>query len=289
MPLSVLQDDQDRRRPLSAHTPTRRTTITDIAARKGGEPVVVLTCYSASMAQTLDPHVDMLLVGDSLGNVLYGLDNTLAVTLDMMINHGAATVRGSKKACVVVDLPFGSYQESKEQAFRSAARVLAESGCSAVKLEGGAEMAETVEFLTRRGVPVMGHVGLMPQSVHTAGGFRAHGRDEAEAARILADAKAIADAGAFSIVLEGTVEPVSRRIAEEVPAVIIGIGASPACDGQVLVTDDVLGLFTGFKPKFVKRYAELAVQVGDVARAYADDVRARRFPGPEHCFGVKKS
>ncbi|MGC2857008.1 3-methyl-2-oxobutanoate hydroxymethyltransferase [Novispirillum sp. DQ9] len=273
---------------MSAHTPTKRTTITDIAARKGADPVVVLTCYSAPMAQILDPHVDVLLVGDSLGNVVYGLETTLAVTLDMMINHGAATVRGSKKACVIVDLPFGAYQESKEQAFRSAARLMAETGCSGVKLEGGAEMAETVEFLTRRGVPVMGHVGLMPQSVHTAGGFRAHGREEAEAARIIADAKAIAEAGAFSIVLEGTVEPVSRRIAEEVPAVIIGIGASPACDGQVLVTDDVLGLFTTFKPKFVKRYANLAEQVSEAARAYAEEVRARQFPAPEHCFGVKK-
>lgn len=274
---------------MSAHTPTRRTTITDIAARKGGEPVVVLTCYSASMAKTLDPHVDMLLVGDSLGNVLYGLDTTLAVTLDMMIAHGAATVRGSQKACVIVDLPFGVYQESKEQAFRSAARLMAETGCSGVKLEGGAEMAETVEFLTRRGIPVLGHVGLMPQSVHTAGGFRAHGRDEAEAERIVADARAISDAGAFAIVLEGTVEPVSRRVAEETPAVIIGIGASPACDGQVLVTDDAMGLFTGYKPKFVKRYADLAGQVSEAAAAYAAEVRARQFPAPEHCFGVKKS
>lgn len=275
---------------MSAQTSTRRTTITDIAARKGtAEPVVCLTCYTAPMAKFLDPHVDLLLVGDSLGMVLYGLDTTLGVTLDMMINHGAATVRGSSKACVIVDMPFGSYQESKEQAFRNAARIMAESGCSGVKVEGGEELAETIEFLTRRGIPVMGHVGLKPQSVHTAGGFRAHGRSEAEAAQVMADAKAVSDAGAFSIVLEGTVEPLAQRIVAETPTVIIGIGASPACDGQVLVTEDVLGLFTDFKPKFVKRYAELSVQVGEAARAYAEDVRARRFPGPEHCFGAKKS
>jgi 3-methyl-2-oxobutanoate hydroxymethyltransferase len=207
----------------------------------------------------------------------------------MMINHGAATMRGSSKACVIVDMPFGSYQESKEQAFRNAARVMAETGCSGVKVEGGAELAETVSFLTHRGIPVMGHVGLMPQSVHAAGGFRAHGRSEAEAAKVLADAHAISDAGAFSIVLEGTVEPLAQRIAAEVPTVIIGIGASAACDGQVLVTEDVLGLFTDFKPKFVKRYAELSLPIGEAVQAYADDVRARRFPGPEHCFGVKKS
>jgi len=274
---------------VSAQTPTRRTTITDIAARKGAEPVVCLTCYSAPMAQFLDPHVDLLLVGDSLGMVLYGLNTTLGVTLDMMINHGAAAMRGSSKACVIVDMPFGTYQESKEQAFRNAARLMAEAGCSGVKIEGGAELAETVAFLTQRGIPVMGHVGLKPQSVHAAGGFRAHGRSDAEAAKVLADAHAISDAGAFSIVLEGTVEPLAQRIAAEVPTVIIGIGASAACDGQVLVTEDVLGLFTDFKPKFVKRYAELSLPVGEAVRAYADDVRARRFPGPEHCFGVKKS
>lgn len=273
---------------MSAQAPQRRTTITDIAARKGAEPVVCLTCYTAPMAQFLDPHVDLLLVGDSLGMVVYGMDTTLGVTLDMMIAHGKAAMRGSRRACVIVDMPFGTYQESKEQAFRNAARVMAETGCAGVKVEGGQELAETVAFLTARGIPVMGHVGLMPQSVNTAGGFRAHGRSEAEAEKVMADARAVSDAGAFSIVLEGTVEPLARRITEAVPTVIIGIGASPACDGQVLVTEDVLGLFADFKPKFVKRYADLSEQVGAAAQAYAEDVRARRFPGPEHCFGVRK-
>jgi 3-methyl-2-oxobutanoate hydroxymethyltransferase len=273
---------------MSAQTSLKRKTVRDILARKGGEPVVVLTAYTHSMAQRLDDLVDILLVGDSLGNVIYGLDTTLAVTVDLMVAHGAAVVRGARQAMVVVDLPFGSYQESKEQAFRTAARVMAETGCSAVKLEGGLELAETVSFLTERGIPVMGHVGLKPQQVHMAGGFRAHGRDATEAERIRADAHAIARAGAFAIVIEGTVEALSRDLTEEVAAVTIGIGASPACDGQVLVIDDILGLFSDFTPKFVKRYADLGTAAREAAAAYAADVKARRFPGPEHCFGVKK-
>lgn len=273
---------------MSAQTSLKRVTAPDIRARKGAEPVVCLTCYTAPMAQFLDPHVDLLLVGDSLGNVVYGLDTTLAVTLDMMIAHGAATVRGSTRALVVVDLPFGSYQESKEQAFRAAARVMQETGCGAVKLEGGEEMAETVDFLVQRGIPVMGHVGLRPQMVHTAGGFRAHGRQQAEADQVRADARAIDQAGAFGIVLEGTVEPLARQIVEEVQAPVIGIGASPACDGQVLVTEDILGLFSDFKPKFVKRFADLGAEVEKAAASYAAEVKARSFPAPEHCFGVKK-
>jgi 3-methyl-2-oxobutanoate hydroxymethyltransferase len=274
---------------VSAEGLQRRQTATAIRARKGGEPIVCLTAYTAPMAHWLDPHVDLLMVGDSLGMVLYGFDSTLPVTLDMMIAHGGAVVRGSERAFVVVDMPFGSYQESPSQGFRSAARVMAESGCGGVKLEGGVEMAETVAFLTSRGIPVMGHVGLTPQSVNSLGGYRSRGHDQAEAARILADAKAIAEAGAFSLVVEGTVEPLARRISEAIAIPTIGIGASPACDGQVLVTDDLLGLFAEFTPKFVKRYAELGEAVASAAASYAADVRARRFPGPEHCFQPRKA
>lgn len=273
---------------VSAHGAKRRTTVTDIAARKGGEPIVCLTAYSAPMAKFLDPHVDMLLVGDSLGMVVYGMETTLNVSLDMMINHGAAVVRGSQNASVIVDMPFGSYQESREQAFRNAARLLAETGAASVKLEGGVEMADTIRFLTERGVPVMGHVGLKPQAVHAAGGFRAHGRDEAEAARVMADARAVADAGAYAMVVEGVVEALAREITQAVPCPTIGIGGSPACDGQVLVTEDLLGLFADFKPKFVKRYADLGGEVDRAAAAFAAEVKSRAFPGPEHCFGVKR-
>ena len=218
--------------------------------------------------------------------VLYGLEDTLPVTLDMMIAHGAAVVRGSKRAAVIVDLPFGSYQESPQQAFRASARVMAETGASGVKLEGGREMAETVAFLAQRGIPVLGHVGLKPQSVHSLGGYRARGRAEREAEAILNDARAIAEAGAFAMVVEGTVEPLARAITKSVSVPTIGIGASPACDGQILVTEDVIGLFGAFTPKFVKRYAELGDAVAEAAQRYAEDVRERRFPGPEHTFGA---
>jgi 3-methyl-2-oxobutanoate hydroxymethyltransferase len=263
----------------------KRRTVGDFV--KGGAPIVGLTAYTAPIAQLLDRHVDFLLVGDSVGMVVYGFETTVPVTPEMMIAHGAAVVRGSSRALIVVDLPFGSYQESREQAFRTAARIIAETGCAAVKLEGGAEMAETVRFLVERGVPVMGHIGLMPQSVNAAGGFKVQGRDQHQAEHVAADAAAIAEAGAFSLVIEGTVEPVARAITEAVSIPTIGIGASPACDGQILVTEDVLGLFTQFKPRFVRRYAELAPLVMAAAAEYAADVRARRFPGPEHCFGTK--
>jgi 3-methyl-2-oxobutanoate hydroxymethyltransferase len=263
----------------------KRRGIGDLT--KGGAPIVGLTAYTAPIARLLDPHVDFLLVGDSVGMVVYGFDSTLPVTVEMMIAHGAAVMRSSSQALVVVDLPFGDYQESREQAFRTAARIMAETGCGAVKLEGGAEMADTVRFLTERGVPVMGHVGLMPQSVNAAGGFKVQGRGQQQAQRVSGDAAAIADAGAFSLVIEGTIEPVARAITEAVPVPTIGIGASPMCDGQILVTDDVLGLFTQFKPRFVRRYAELAPLIAKAAEEYATDVRARRFPGPEHCFGIK--
>ena len=261
----------------------------ELHRRKGAGRIVALTAYTAPMARRLDPHVDMLLVGDSLGMVVYGLPSTLGVTLDMMIAHGAAVVRATTHACVVVDLPFGAYQESPEQAFRAAARVLCETGAAAVKIEGGTPMAATVRFLVERGVPVCGHVGLMPQSVNAAGGFRATGRDDEDAARVEADARAVAEAGAFAVVVEGTVEPVARRITEALSTPTIGIGASAACDGQILVTEDVLGLFDAFKPRFVRRYAELGDRVTEAVAAYASDVRAGRFPGPENLFQPRRS
>ena len=265
-----------------------RITVPAIRARKGAEPIVCLTAYTTPMAQRLDPHCDLLLVGDSLGMVVCGMESTLAVTVDMMINHGKAVMRGSSNACVIVDLPFGSYQESKEQAFRTASRILAETGCAGVKLEGGAELADTVEFLSQRGIPVMAHIGLMPQQVNTMGGFKSQGRGEEAAAKVIADAKAVAKAGAFSVVVEGTVEAVARLITTEIDIPTIGIGASVACDGQVLVTEDILGLFSDFTPKFVKRYADLGDQVSKAVESYATEVRNRQFPTDDHCFGVTK-
>jgi 3-methyl-2-oxobutanoate hydroxymethyltransferase len=266
--------------------------VRDIAARKvpghvTDEPVVCITAYTAPMARFLDKHVDLLLVGDSVGMVVYGMETTLGVTLDMMIAHGQAVMRGSSQACVIVDMPFGTYQASPADAFTACARVMKETGCAGVKLEGGAEMAKTVRFLTERGIPVMGHVGLMPQAVNQLGGYRARGRTNEEAAKIIADAEAIARAGAFSVVVEGTIDPVARSITEAIEVPTIGIGASPACDGQVIVAEDILGLFGAFTPKFVKRYAELGEDVSKAVEKYAADVRARRFPGPEHIFGAK--
>ena len=266
----------------------QRVTVPELRDRKGGEPIVALTAYTAPQAKILDPHVDVLLVGDSLGMVVYGLDSTLGVTLDMMIAHGAAVRRGSERACVIVDMPFASYQESPSQAYRNAARVMAETGCAGIKLEGGVEMAPTVEFLVRRSIPVMGHVGLMPQSVHAYGGFKVQGRAEDDGRAIVEDARAVAEAGAFSMVVEGVIEPVGGEITDLVPVPTIGIGASPRCDGQVLVTEDAVGLFSDFTPRFVRRYADLGDALDEAAAAYARDVRARRFPGPEHCFGVPK-
>ncbi|MCW8835820.1 MAG: 3-methyl-2-oxobutanoate hydroxymethyltransferase [Rhodospirillales bacterium] len=272
---------------MSTPVKTKGLTIPGIRARKGGEPIVSLTAYTTPMAKLLSPHVDFLLVGDSLGMVLYGMESTLGVTLDMMIAHGRAVTRGAPGCPVIIDMPFGSYEESPETAFRNCARVMSETGAAGIKLEGGVAMAETIAFLSRRGIPVLGHIGLMPQSVNTAGGFRAHGRTEQEAAGILDDAKAVANAGAFGMVVEGTVESLARTVTETVPVPTIGIGASPACDGQILVTEDVVGLFNDFTPKFVKRYAELSSGVSEAVAAYAADVRARRFPAMEHCFGVK--
>ncbi|MCW8914386.1 MAG: 3-methyl-2-oxobutanoate hydroxymethyltransferase [Magnetovibrio sp.] len=269
----------------------RRLTVPDIRARKrrdGAEPLVCLTAYTVLTARLLDAHTDLLLVGDSLGMVLYGLDTTVGVTMDMMVAHGQAVMRGAKRSCVVVDMPFGSYQESPEVAFRNAARIMKEVGCAAVKIEGGVEMAPTVKFLSERGIPVLGHVGLMPQSVNTAGGFKAQGRDDEAAEKIVQDAKALEQAGAFAVVVEGTMEHIARRITDEISVPTIGIGGSPACDGQILVTEDMAGLFTEFKPKFVKRYMDLGGGLAEAARQYADEVRTGAFPADEHCFGVKK-
>ena len=264
-----------------------RMTAPQIRQCKGGEPLVVLTAYSAPMASILDPFVDIFIVGDSVGMVLYGMESTLGVSLEMMIGHGAAVVRGSQKACVTVDMPFGSYQESKSQAFRNAAKVMKRTGCDAIKLEGGEEMAETISFLTTRGIPVMGHVGLMPQSVNSLGGYRARGRGKAEATKIISDARAIADAGVFSLVVEGVVEPLAKEITNAVAVPTIGIGASALCDGQVLVTEDMLGLFNEFTPSFVKRFADLGLAVAKAAEAYSKEVRQRHFPGAVHCFNPK--
>jgi len=265
-----------------------RITVSDIQARKGGAPIVCLTAYSKPMAQWLDPHMDLLLVGDSLAMVIYGMETTRGVTLDAMINHGAAVMRGSERACVVVDLPHGTYEDSPEQAYASARRVLDETGVQAVKLEGGVDKAETIRHLTDRGIPVLGHIGLLPQKAENRGGFRIQGRDDEGWKRVMADGKALAESGAFAIVIEGTVEALAREITETVTVPTIGIGASPGCDGQILVTDDALGLFSDFTPSFVKRYAELGEEINRAAQAYAADVRARSFPGLEHCFGVPK-
>lgn len=266
----------------------KRLNAADITALKGNRPIVSLTAYTTPMAKLLDPHCDLLLVGDSLGMVLYGLSTTVGVTMEMMIGHGQAVMRGTEQACVIVDMPFGSYQESKEQAFRNAARIMMECRCDGVKLEGGEEMAETVHFLTTRGIPVMGHVGLMPQQVNASGGYRSLGRTNAEADKIQRDAAAISQSGAFSMVVEGTIEPLARDISASVPIPTIGIGASPACDGQVLVVDDMLGVFTDFKPRFVKHFASLAPLISKAAEDYAAEVKARSFPGPEHTFQMKK-
>lgn len=266
---------------------TRQITPPAIQARKGGAPIVCLTSYTASMTALVDPHVDLILVGDSLAMTIYGMTSTVGVSVDTMIAHGRAVAKTARHACVVVDLPFGSYEESPAQAFRTAARVMAETGCAAVKLEGGAEMAETIRFLTHRGVPVMAHIGLTPQSVNALGGYGVRGRGETEAAAILADALDVAGAGAFSVVIEKTAEPLSREISARIAIPTIGIGASAACDGQILVIDDVVGLFTDFRPKFVKRYAETARAIEAAIQAYAADVANRRFPGPEHVFPTR--
>jgi len=266
--------------------PRKRLTVPAIRARKGREPLVMLTAYTVRTAQLLDPHCDMLLVGDSLGQVIYGLPSTVPVTLEMMAAHAAAVVRGSYQSLVVVDMPFGSYEASPEQAFLSAARLMKESGAAAVKLEGGEAMAPTVRFLTERGIPVMGHVGLTPQAVNLLGGYGARGRSDEEAAKIVGDAQAVAAAGAFSVVIEGVVEPIAIEITRTIACPTIGIGASAECDGQVLVAEDMLGLFER-TARFVKRYDDLAGRIGAAAEAYAGEVRSRAFPGAEQVYAPK--
>jgi len=268
---------------MSASSPTRPVLPPDILARKGGVPLVVLTAYTTPVARMVDPHCDIVLVGDSVGMVLHGLASTLGVTMEMMILHGRAVARGLSKAMMVIDMPFGSYEQSPAQAFANAARLMAETGAVAVKLEGGAHMADTIGFLTARGVPVMAHVGLTPQAVNTLGGYKVVGRD-AEADRVFTDARAVEAAGAFSVVLEKVPVGLAERITRAIDIPTIGIGAGVDCDGQVLVVDDMLGLFTDFRPKFVKRYGELGAAADTAIAAYAADVRSRSFPGPEHGF-----
>ena len=271
--------------PEIVNTPTRKTAPlpADIQARKGGTPIVSLTAYTTPMAQMIDAHCDFVLVGDSLGMVLHGLPSTLGVTLDMMILHGQAVARGLQKAMLVVDMPFGSYEESPVQAFRNCSRVMRETGAAAVKLEGGRHMADTIAFLTTRGVPVMAHIGLTPQSVNTLGGYKVQGRGD-QAETLIADAHAVSDAGAFSLVLEKVPASQADRITAEISIPTIGIGASPGCDGQILVVDDILGLFTAFRPKFVKRFANLGVEIEAAVASYAAEVRERRFPAAKHLF-----
>ena len=288
--MSTFTMDTATSRATPSPVPGKRVTVPAIRARKIGgttaDPIVMLTAYTMRMAQLLDPHCDLLLVGDSLGQVIYGLPSTVPVTLDMMCNHGAAVVRGSWHALVAVDMPFGSYEASPEIAFASAARIMKESGCAAVKLEGGEAIAPTIEFLSKRGVPVIAHVGLTPQAVNQLGGYGARGRSDAEAAYILLDAKAVSDAGAFCMVVEGVLDTIADAITAAVPIPVIGIGASARCDGQVLVTEDMLGLFER-TPRFVKRYDDLAARITLAAETYASEVRARAFPTTEQIYKAK--
>lgn len=264
-------------------TPIRRVTAPQIRARKGGEPIVSLTSYHAHTAALVEKHADFILVGDSVGMVMHGMENTTGVTLDLMILHGQAVVRGTERALIVVDMPFGSYEESPAIAFRNATRIMKETQCGAVKLEGGAQMAETIRFLVERGVPVMAHTGLTPQSTHVMGGFKTQGRDEATWDAHVADAVAVAEAGAFAVVVEGVVEPLARRITEAVPIPTIGIGASAHCDGQILVLEDMLGL-NPWVPKFVKVYGDLGPMIESAIESYAREVRERSFPGEAQTY-----
>ena len=288
--MSTFTMDTSTSRATPVPVPGKRVTAPSIRARKADgkteQPIVMLTAYTMRMAQLLDPHCDMLLVGDSLGQVIYGLPSTIPVTMEMMCAHGAAVVRGSWHALVGVDMPFGSYEGSPEQAFANASRILKETGCAAVKLEGGEAMAPTVEFLSHRGIPVIGHVGLTPQAVNVLGGYGARGKEQQEAQKIVADARAVANAGAFCIVVEGVMEEIAKEVASAVDAPIIGIGASAQCDGQVLVTDDMLGMFER-TPRFVKRYDDLASRIGEAARNYAEEVRARTFPTDDQTYRPK--
>ena len=272
---------------MSTQATIKRKTSVDIAKMKGGTPIVALTAYHAHTASMVDGLADFILVGDSLGMVMHGYETTVPVTLDMMILQGHAVMRGSSQSLVVVDMPFGSYEETKEQAFRNAARIMKETNCGAIKLEGGAHMAETIHFLVERGVPVMGHIGLTPQSINTLGSFRARGRAEAEWAKFIADAKAVSDAGAFAVVVEAVAEPLAVRITQEISAPTIGIGASAQCDGQILVLEDMLGLSERV-PKFVKKYGAIGDHIRGAIEEYAREVRTRAFPAAEFTYGLAK-
>jgi 3-methyl-2-oxobutanoate hydroxymethyltransferase len=272
---------------MAASNKSQRITVPEIKARKGNNPIVCLTCYHAHTAQLLDNYVDVMLVGDTLGMVIHGMETTLGVTLDLMILHAKAVMRGAKRALVVVDMPFGSYEESPEVAFRNAARVMQETGCSAIKLEGGTRMSQTIRHLTQRGIPVIGHIGMTPQMVQVFGGFKTQGRTMEEWPAIEADAKAVSEAGAFAVVLEAMAEPLASRITQQVPIPTIGIGASPDCDGQILVLEDMLGLNPA-PPTFVREYAHLASEIETAVKNYTADVRSRRFPGKENVYSVKK-
>ncbi len=287
---TTFQLDTATSRATPTPAPMKRLTVPAIRQRKAdgvtAEPLVMLTAYTARQAQLLDEHCDLLLVGDSLGQVIYGLPSSVPVTLDMMAAHGAAVVRGSYHAVVVVDLPFGTYEASPQAAFASAAFLLKETGCTAIKMEGGAVMAETVAFLSERGIPVMAHVGLTPQAVNVLGGYNARGRSDVEAKKIVADAVALDRAGAFAIVVEGVVEPIAVEVTKAVSCPTIGIGASAQCDGQVLVTEDMLGMFDRV-PRFVKRYEEIAGTISGAAARYAEEVKARTFPTIEQTYQPK--
>lgn len=266
-----------------------KVKLADIRAHKNREqPLVCLTAYTAPMARLLDPHCDILLVGDSVGMVVYGMENTLGVNITMMIAHGKAVMRQAKQACVVVDMPYGSYEASPDQALQNAWHVMDETGCAGVKLEGGQEMEETIALLVKNDIPVMAHIGLLPQSVEKDGGYKIKGKTAAQEKQLLADAKAVESAGAFSVVIEGTIDTVAEKITRAVSIPTIGIGASPACDGQILVTEDLLGL-GGYLPKFAKVYADLAPVIDGAASAFAADVRARRFPDADHVYKAKAS
>lgn len=287
---TTFQLDTSTSRANPTPAPMRRLTVPAIRARKSDgvttEPLVMLTAYTARQAQLLDAHCDLLLVGDSLGQVIYGLPSTVPVTLEMMANHGAAVVRGSYHSVVVIDMPFGSYEASPEKAFESAAYLMKQTGAAAVKLEGGAAMAPTVAFLNQRGIPVMGHVGLTPQAVNVLGGYGARGRSDAEAEKIVSDAKALDEAGAFAIVIEGVLEPIAIAATKAVSCPTIGIGASAQCDGQVLVTEDMLGMFERV-PRFVKRYEDIAGVIDRTVAQYAEEVRARSFPTADQTYQPK--
>ncbi len=272
---------------MSTEAQIRRITVPEIKAHKGREPIVMLSCYHAHTARLSDDHVDMILVGDTMGMVIYGMETTLGVTMDMMIAHGKAVVRGSKRALIVVDMPFGSYEEGPAFAFRNAVRIIQETGCSAIKLEGGTRMVETIQYLVHRGIPVMGHIGMTPQMVQVSGGFKTQGRVEDQWQALESDANAVTEAGAFGLVIEAVAEPLAAKITRQISIPTIGIGASAARDGQILVMDDMLGLHPR-PPRFVREYAHLGTEIESAVKVYAADVRERRFPGVENVYQMKK-